>query len=387
MPMDDKFVVDPELGRVALPQSKAGAGLYVDFYYGFSGDLGGGEYDRSAAVADAEPPPALVRVPDDQATIQAALGALGASGGVVEITDSGRYEETPSITVPAGKRVELRAADHCRPTLVLGGTLSLAGGAGSEIRLNGLLISGCSLQVQNAAGNKLARLRIVHCTLVPGWTLKQDCTPKDPDKPSIVVDLYETAVTMERSIVGGLRIHPQASASGTDSIVDATSVSAVAYAAPDGVSAGGDLRLIACTVIGKINALRLPLVSNSILLARLAIADSWPAPILAARRQEGCVRFSYVSEGARVPRRYRCLPESAESPALAVPRFTSLRYGFPAYAQLADTSGARLLTGADNEGQPGAFNFLFQPQRESNLRVRLDEYLRTGLEAGIFYES
>jgi hypothetical protein len=64
-----------------------------------------------------------------------------------------------------------------------------------------------------------------------------------------------------------------------------------------------------------------------------------------------------------------------------------LRYGFPAYAQLAVTSGAQLLTGADNEGQPGAFNFLFQPQRETNLRTRLDEYLRTGLEAGIFYDS
>ena len=142
-----------------------------------------------------------------------------------------------------------------------------------------------------------------------------------------------------------------------------------------------------CTVIGKINALKLPLVSNSILLAQLAAADTWSAPIIAARRQEGCVRFSYLPDSARVPRRYRCLPESADSPALAVPRFTSLRYGFAAYAQLAVTSGAQLLTGADNEGQPGAFNFLFQPQRETNLRVRLDEYLRTGLEAGIFYDS
>jgi hypothetical protein len=35
----------------------------------------------------------------------------------------------------------------------------------------------------------------------------------------------------------------------------------------------------------------------------------------------------------------------------------------------------------------GAFHHLFQPQRETNLRVRLDEYLRAGLQAGIFYES
>ena len=33
----------------------------------------------------------------------------------------------------------------------------------------------------------------------------------------------------------------------------------------------------------------------------------------------------------------------------------------------------------------GAFHDLYQPQRETNLRVALDEYLRFGLEAGIFY--
>jgi hypothetical protein len=41
--------------------------------------------------------------------------------------------------------------------------------------------------------------------------------------------------------------------------------------------------------------------------------------------------------------------------------------------------------GADDEAEMGAFHELFEPQRETNLRVRLDEYLRFGLEAGIFY--
>jgi hypothetical protein len=388
MPTDTKFVVDPTLGRIALPPSlPAQTQVRVDFHYGFSGDLGGGEYDRSTAIADAEPPPNLLRVPDDFAHIQDALNALGADGGVVVVTDSGRYEETLTINAPADKRVELRADDHCRPTLVLGGELTLTGGDGSEIRLNGLLISGALLRVPNAPGDRLSKLRIAHCTLVPGWTLASDCTPQHPNDPSLIVEIDEATVTIERSIVGGLRIDAEAAVSATDSIIDATATSGVVYAAPDGSSAGGELQLMTCTVIGKVNALKLPLVSNSILLAQLAASDTWTAPIIAARRQEGCVRFSFLPDSARVPRRYRCLPESADSPALAVPRFTSLRYGFPAYAQLAVSSGAQLLTGADNEGQPGAFNFLFQPQRETNLRTRLDEYLRTGLEAGIFYDS
>src|SRR6185312_6580630 len=145
--------------------------------------------------------------------------------------------------------------------------------------------------------------------------------------------------------------------------------------------------LMQCTVVGKVNAMTMELVSNCILLATLASGDTWTTPVRAARGQQGCVRFSYLPDSARVPRRYRCLPESAASQSLATPRFTSLTYGVPAYAQLATTSGATLLAGADNEGQPGAFNFLFQPQRETNLNVRLNEYLRTGLAAGIFFDS
>ena len=396
---DPIYVVDPALGRIALsPGVSAGTQVAVDFHYGFSGDLGGGAYDRSAAIADAEPPPNLLLVPKDFTKIQDALDHLGAGGGVVLITDSGRYEETLTITAPGNKRVEVRADNLCRPTLVLGDVLTIRGDTDSEVCLNGLLITATAalaaapvarglLDVSAAAGNQLARLKLRHCTLVPGWALQPDCTPLHTDGPSVVIDVPELALTIERSIVGAVRVNPMASVEATDSIIDATKKAGVAYAAADEQSAGGALQLVACTVIGKLNAMTLPLVSNSILLAELAQPDAWTAPILAARRQEGCVRFSYLSAGARVPRRYRCLPESADSPALAVPRFTSLRYGFPAYAQLATTSGAQLLSAADNEGQPGAFNFLFQPQRATNLRQRLDEYLRTGLEAGIFYDS
>ncbi len=35
----------------------------------------------------------------------------------------------------------------------------------------------------------------------------------------------------------------------------------------------------------------------------------------------------------------------------------------------------------------GVTHELYQPQRETNLRIRLDEYLRYGLEAGFFYAT
>ena len=42
---------------------------------------------------------------------------------------------------------------------------------------------------------------------------------------------------------------------------------------------------------------------------------------------------------------------------------------------------------AHDESEMGVMHDLYQPQRETNVRIRLDEYLRFGLKAGIFYAS
>ena len=91
----------------------------------------------------------MLRVPDDHATIQAALAALGGDG-IVEITDSGRYEESLAIAVQAGGHVIVRAADQCRPTLVLGTVLTVSGDENSACTLDGLLVSGQPVNVPAA---------------------------------------------------------------------------------------------------------------------------------------------------------------------------------------------------------------------------------------------
>ena len=65
----------------------------------------------------------------------------------------------------------------------------------------------------------------------------------------------------------------------------------------------------------------------------------------------------------------------------------STRFRDPTYCQLSASGPPEIWNGADDEAEMGAFHQLFQPQRETNLRIRLDEYLRVGLEAGIFYPS
>jgi hypothetical protein len=45
----------------------------------------------------------------------------------------------------------------------------------------------------------------------------------------------------------------------------------------------------------------------------------------------------------------------------------------------------QIRTGAEDGSEMGVFCHLKQPQREANLRDALNEYLRSGLEAGILY--
>ncbi len=137
-----------------------------------------------------------------------------------------------------------------------------------------------------------------------------------------------------------------------------------------GSTPGPPAKLDQVTVLGRINVRQLD-ASNCIFDQRL----------LVQRRQTGCVRFSYVAPGSMTPRRFHCQPES---PATE-PAFTSRHYGDAAYAQLSLGCAAEIRTGADDGAEMGAFHFLMQPQRETNLRVRLDEYLPFGLQAGLIF--
>jgi hypothetical protein len=400
--------IDPVLGRIAFPSAESAPAEppKVTFHYGFSAELGGGEYDRLATMSDPMTPFIQVASP---AAIQPSLGS---SGGTIEVTDSDRYQETLSIQLDPGSNLELRAGNAHRPTVVLSGDLEIRGDADNEVVLDGLLISGARLLVPSDGGNAIRRLRLRHCTLVPGLSLDRCGHPQHPTAPSLVVDLANVTAEIDHCIVGGLRVVEGSTVRIADSIVDATSDTGVAYAAPDDTSAGGALTIESSTVIGKVHTRLLELASNTVFYSALATADTWLAALRSEQKQTGCVRFSFVPAGSRVPRRYRCQPDlaiheaisaaleadpllsSAERASIAegvlyrmLPVFTDLRYGQPAYCQLHTVCPIEIRTGADDESEMGAFHDCYAPQKETNLRLRLEEYLRFGLEAGIFYAT
>jgi len=367
----DHYGIDPLLGRLVAPTDRAApARVVVSYRYGASDAIGGGAYERGEALAGAASQTVSESAPD----LQAALDAL-ATGGVIEFADSRTYElasTAPNLDLAANQAVELRAANGQRPTIrVSGGALTINGGDGATILLNGLVIVGGALRITGTPRS----LTLLHCTLVSGVERTRQNTPAQPGAPMLIVAPDGVEVLIDRCMTGPLHIANGSAATIRHSIVDADDETLPAY--DGGGAAGGTLTIENSTMIGRVHTQQIERASNVIFVARAA--GPTDLPIRSERTQDGCMRFSVVPNGSRTPRRYRCV---------AVPaRFTSLRFGAPGYCQLSSACDLSIRRGADDESEIGVFHDLFQPQRESDLHTRLDEFLRFGMEAGIFYAS
>jgi len=409
-PKGSFIAIDPENGRVSLGADLISneLNLWADFHYGFSANIGGGEYQRGELFDSQLTSVESVR---SQESIQSALINL-AGEGVIEVIDTSRYEESLSINVNASEHIELRATNEHRPLIMLTDELVIEGGEDGVVTLDGLLIAGRRLRVPEE-NNGLRVLRLRDCSLVPGLDLDMNSESINPGEPSIVIESPNVTLEINDCLIGSIRVTPGAEVTIHNSLIDATSSSAVAYSDIDDSSAGGSLKITNTTIIGKVHTRMMELASNCIFDCELAAADTWSSPLKADRKQQGCVRFSYVPLNARLPRRFRCQPElainlaiqsqeksqaskltSAQKAAIThslassiVPAFTSIQFDQAAYGQLSLSCAKEILRGADDEAEMGVFHDLYQPQREQNLRLRLREYLRFGLEAGIFYQT
>jgi hypothetical protein len=409
-PPPGEVAVDPVLGRVyagdAVP---AGERLLGTSAYGQAVPVGAGASTRRLLVT---PEPRQVALAGEN--LQPHLATV-AAGGTVEVADNAVYPQSLTVTTtaaPAGQpetELHLVAGAGVRPSLVLATSLRLDLAPRTTVVLDGLLLSGGPLVVDEVGDTEPRTVVLRNCTLVPGHARTPDGLPKQADRASLLVLDPFVRVVVDRCVLGPVVAVEGSRVELTDSVVDASDPEAVAVCGR-GVPTGGGLRTVAtvadvvvgdgttpagevdlheCTILGGIHATQLD-ASNSLLVATLPVGDPRKAAVHARRRQIGCVRYSFVPEGSRTGRRYRCQPDPDDPAGVrraTVPRFTSMRFGDPAYLQLSTATPDAIRRGADDESEMGVTHLLFTPQRESNLLLRLDEYLRFGLEAGFFYAT
>ena len=430
--------VDPVTGKFVFTDSSI-TRARVNYSSGFSADIGSGTYDRQESIPGAflydgnEPDPiwqvgvskTIKRVGQEQifTTITQALNEWKNeyhSLGIISIMDNETYDEVlniqmdektqlliigadwPEMTDDKGpgklsRKSGIISADTLQPLITGDITInSLAQSppdfevqTGGRITLNGLLISG---KIVIPEGN-LGVFNISNCTLVP----KSSCIELGVDTTNIASNQWLT-IAIKKSICGPVNLNDTSLAALTieDSLIGNGNDWAV-------LSNNAPLQLNRVTVFGKINAKTIS-ADNCIFNDLIKVE----------RKQTGCIRFSYVplvdfKTLPETPRRFRCQPELEINTQIAnkskagilssadidnikknifeslVPAFTSVNYGHYAFAQLSLNCPLQISTGADDGAEMGAFHLLMQPQRKANLLTALDEYLRLGLEAGLFY--
>ncbi len=358
------IAVDPELGRILLPPQPGYSLAYVSYHYGFSADIGGGEYHRKLAPAGDK----AIRIRSQMAnadqkvhpSVPAAIAvfhdaARPQSSHVVEFVDSDVYREVTDITVPRDCRFELRAANGCRPVIDLrkAGAWIVRGEPGSTIVLDGLLIHGGTLIIEGCP----RQVEIRHTTIVPS------------DRVALLFRLESGRgqaacdVRIESSIVGRLQVDRgdrQVHLTINDSIIDAQAKRGD-FAILDG--ANMELSVARSTLLGIIGASRVRRIEDT-------ICNNW---IWSDKKPEdNAVRFSTEQFTGISP---------DSDPSI----FLSTRYGDPRYCRLAPWCPPEIARGASDSSEMGVYHNLFLPQREAILRARLEEYTVMAMEAALCF--
>jgi hypothetical protein len=433
-----RVAVDPILGRIAWLDGLAVKSTEVTYSYGFSSAVGGGPYDRRDSVAqwhDHRNRPVTWQQEVTKAkagySLKNAIDAWNAhikgkqyEFGIITITDSGSYVDAlPDIEIPRGSRLAIVASgwlpgkpgetpksgqmtpDNLRPHVVGDFVIMKPADSSSipdadyhgEFIADGLLIEG----TLTVTPSDLGLLHLAHCTFVPG--VQNDVHVKNSGAIIIGKDNLRLNARIEHCIVGTIRAsETMEQLVITDSLVDGGGDGGIAVAGLAGDNHGPLVKLERSTLFGTTGVKEL-FASETIFAGHVDVA----------RCQTGCLRFCYVrppddpGKMPDTPRRYRCQPcleiavqkEKLEQEGITpdliqlrreisswlAPGFVSMRYGHPAYGQLSLGSPLQIRTGAEVGSEMGIFCNLKQPQREANLRGALEEYLRSGLEAGILY--
>ena len=415
-----EIVIDPDIGRVLIGVDSAtladqlmvaqGGGfasrLFVAYTYGAVGPVGAHPISRGAFVVPDGPTPE-VRVVGDiigGITLQAALAGLdsGTAPVVIEIHDSLVHRidlaAIAGTAVDIGRSLRLarsltiRAVGEQRPIVLLAQPLAwrpvVAGNAtpfAPVVRLEGLYIAP-DAAVPFPAGQALigraavARLELIGCTLAPGGHSLRDGT-RAPAQPAmrLAKDYGFTAkiefhnfkptpdIVLQRCIVGSLAIDSRYALSIEDSIVDSAGSATPAIAAAlnpatdygvgldfDGLSCFGSVRVAACSGFGGIVTHKLEVLDN----------------------QHGCIKWTAFSgdPADRLPPNHFCV----HAPDARIV-FTSRRFNDPGYGQLARETDRRVRELGPDDDAMGAFGFLLEAHKWTNLNVRLREFMPVGV--------
>lgn len=413
---DGEVIIDPDIGRVLVGVGTAAqrdalvtgteANLYASFTYASPGPVGAHPVVRSPFERDGVEVREASTLPGGT-PLQAQMDNLATATQpvVIELQDSGVHTldigALAGTTIDGGVSVRLahsltvRAADGQRPVVLLARPLGFrpvdavdATLDAPAVRLEGLhLAPGAGFAAGSAliARAALARLEIIGCTLDPGGHALRDDS-RAPMTPALRLEngygfaqaadrdafVPTPDIVVQRSVVGAIAVDDRYRLDIADSVVDAglgvgdvpNGTFAIGAATDPGNAWAAPLQFQGLTVFGPVRTSAVG-GAGGLFAQRFEVLDN----------QHGCIKWSWFSAGAnRLPPNHFCL--HAGDARLA---FTAERFGDPGYAQLARGSDVRIRTRGPDDDAMGAFGFLLEAHKWTNLQVRLREFMPVGV--------
>ncbi|MGH8583541.1 MAG: hypothetical protein ACREWG_12310, partial [Gammaproteobacteria bacterium] len=418
-----EIIIDPDIGRVLIgldnnaqvdelvtPQ---GTGfdprIYASFTYGAVGPVGAHPVTRvfPAAPVGTIDLRTVGAVPGG-VSLQSALAGLDtvAQPVIIEINDSLVHRidlsALPGTNIDGGTALRLaqsltiRAAAGHRPIVLLAQALAFrpvtAAAATTKapaVRLEGLYVApdaaafppGAALITRAA----VARLEVIGCTLAPGGHALRDGT-RAPLAPGLRLEngygfaaqadikafVPTPDIIIQRSITGSLAIDDRYRLDIEDSIVEAglgagdppTGRFAIAAATNPATAWGAPLDFDGLTCFGPVRVTRVG-----------GVGAIFTQPFEVLDNQHGCIKWSWFSGDLdRLPPNHFCV--RAPEARLV---FTSEWFNDPGYAQIARESDPRIRTLGPDDDAMGAFGFLLEAHKWTNLQVRLREFMPVGV--------
>lgn len=269
---------------------------------------------------------------------------------VIQFEDSATYA-AEKIVWPAGvQRLVIQAAERERPNVIVANWTVAANAQYDELAVLGIAWSADAAMVCEFPPAAVYRLRYVSI-LNEGLTLKFDLTGA----------AEENVVEITHSLTAGLTLKDSGEMRIADSVVDAGHAPGVEALTAN----AGDIYIDRSTVFGTVEC-------HSINASECIFANT----IVVTDQFKGCVRYSRVTNDLGLPRRHR-LAKGVDL------KFSSLDRYNPAHARLAVDADRRILTGAEDGGEMGAFHECQLALRYEAYRTRLEESTPAGLITGI----
>ncbi|MGY4531998.1 hypothetical protein ACVW0Y_001114 [Pseudomonas sp. TE3786] len=414
-----EIVIDPAIGRLLIGlQSTAQANqlvsdsggqlqsrLYTSFTYAAVGPVGAHPVARSVPVNPSDAEIRRVGAIAGGISLQAALADLDSASGpvIIEIHDSLVHSidlaALPGTAIDGTRSLRLaqsltlRAMGEHRPIVLLAQPLSLrpvdAAAATPEypqVRLQGLYLAaapgfaaGAAL-IERAA---VARLELLGCTLAPGGHGLRDGSRAPMQAALRLLDGYGFAssaerdafvptpdIVIQRCMVGALAVDSRYRLDIQDSVVDAglgfadaaTGLLAIGAASDPANAWGAALDFAGITCFGGVRVAAVG-GSGGIFTQAFQVLDN----------QHGCIKWSaFAAADNRKPPNHFCVQGARIV-------FTAERFNAPGYAQLQRETDRRVRELGPDDDAMGAFGFLLEAHKWTNLHVRLREFTPIGV--------